>query len=119
MICDLHVSRDGQLVECQSALGLHGPEGANALKDKRVWDGRILEALCSAPFSNEEEKGNTSKHIIGSGLDTTTRTSHAVAQIVPVKARMQGMKRIKYDTTLTFEPQFARCRVRRTDGRTA
>jgi len=50
MNCNLHVSCDGQFVERQSALGLHGPEGANALKDKRVWDGRILEALPSTPF---------------------------------------------------------------------
>jgi hypothetical protein len=48
--CNLHVSCDGQFVERQPSLGLHGPEGANAIEDKRVWDGRILEALSSTPF---------------------------------------------------------------------
>jgi hypothetical protein len=47
---NLHVTRDGQFVECQPTLGLHSPEGPDAIKDKRVWDGRILEALSSTPF---------------------------------------------------------------------
>ena len=47
---NLHVSCDRYFVECQSALRLHRPKGPNAIEDKRVCDGRIVEALCATPF---------------------------------------------------------------------
>jgi hypothetical protein len=46
---NVHMSSEGQLVKCQSALGLHGPHGTYAIKNKRILARWILETLFAAP----------------------------------------------------------------------